>query len=103
MLERAPASESEYLQQLARAQASTWRCPCGCASFNLLIPDLPPPEGPLEVLADFVFGSESTLAGAFVFARNGILSGVEIYGLAGDAPAELPLPSALRPFASAAE
>jgi hypothetical protein len=49
-------------------------------------------------LADFVFGTDADLSGVFVFEKSGILAGLEVYGLATEAPKTLPLPEALRPF-----
>jgi hypothetical protein len=46
-----------------------------------------------------VFGSGDELSGIFVFEQSGVLAGLEVYGLAGDAPKTLPGPDSLRPFA----
>jgi hypothetical protein len=86
-----------FLSQLERARVAS-RCPCGCASVDFHVEGQPAPSGSLNILGDFVFGEESDLAGAFVFECNGVLAGLEVYGLAGDAPKDLPLSSALRPF-----
>ena len=53
-------------------------------------------------MADFVFGTDADLSGIFVFEQSGILAGLEVYGLATEAPKTLPLPEALRPFADKA-
>ena len=74
------------------------RCPCRCASFDLEVAKMPLPTGGLRVLGDYVFGDDSDLAGAFIFERAGVLAGIEVYGLAGDAPRALPKPGSLRPF-----
>jgi hypothetical protein len=52
----------------------------------------------MHPIADFLFGDEETLSGIFVYEKDGILSGLEVYGLAGEAPKFLPEPEALRPF-----
>ena len=57
------------------------------------------PAGPTHPIAHFVFGSDLDLAGAFLFESGGVLAGLEVYGLAGDAPKKLPNPSELRPLA----
>ncbi len=57
---------------------------------------LPPGVHPI---ADFVFGEGDSLSGIFVYEKDGILSGLEVYGSAGDAPKSLPRPEELRPFA----
>lgn len=100
MLENAGPDARAYVGQLEAAEATTWRCPCGCASFNFKIPGRPEAPPSVHVLGDFVFGTESDLSGIFIYESNGILSGVEVYGLAGDAPAVLPDPESLRPFGS---
>ncbi len=84
--------------QLENAKATSWRCPCGCASINFAIDDMPEPSGELSIIADFLFGNDDDLSGVFVFEKNGALAGVEVYGLAGEAPRTLPLPESLRPF-----
>jgi hypothetical protein len=99
MLEHGESAGREFLTQLDRARVVS-RCPCGCASVDFEVEGLSPPTGGLRILGDFVFGGDSDLAGAFVFERNGVLAGVEVYGLAGDAPKTLPSPSTLRPFAA---
>jgi hypothetical protein len=52
----------------------------------------------MEILADFEFGDDDHLCGAFVFQQNGWLAGLEVYGLAIDAPQRLPYPDDLRPL-----
>jgi hypothetical protein len=55
----------------------------------------------VHILADFVFGDDESLSGIFMFEKAGILSGLEVYGLAADAPTSLPAPESLRPLAEA--
>lgn len=97
MLEHGNAAALSFLPHLDRACVVS-RCPCGCASIDFEVTGLPPPSGGLRILAEFVFGSESDLSGAFVFERNGVLAGIEVYGLAGDAPKTLPSLDSLRPW-----
>ena len=98
MLRNAEPDATAFLPQLEKAQATPWRCPCGCASVNLSIDGAAWRPGSSHIVADFVFGEDASLSGVFVFARGGLLSGIEVYGLAGDAPRLLPSPEALRPF-----
>jgi hypothetical protein len=98
MLEPGTPEAQAFLWQLEKAKATTWRCPCGCASINLSIDGLPQPSGGLHILADFVFGTDDDLSGAFVFEKSGVLAGLEVYGLAGEAPQALPSPESLRLF-----
>jgi hypothetical protein len=62
---------------------------------------MPPALPGAHILGDFIFGAGGSLAGIFICSSEGILSGVEVYGLAGDAPNQLPDPEALRPFDAA--
>jgi len=97
MLEHGKPQGRQFLPALERARVVS-RCPCGCASIDFQVEGRPAPTGGLNILGDFVFGGEQDLAGVFVFEQNGVLAGLEVYGLAGDAPKELPHSSALRPF-----
>ena len=84
------------LPQLALARATSWRCPCGCASFNLVLEGQQPAAGHMHIVADFIFGPDNQLSGIFLFEKGGVLAGLEVYGLAGDAPKSLPVSEALR-------
>ena len=99
MLEHSSPEAAAFLPQLDRAEVTPWKFPCGFASVNLHIhgqPEAPPGVHPI---ADFVFGADEALSGIFVYEQDGILSGLEVYGLAGDAPKSLPKPEELRPLA----
>ena len=98
MLEHGAPEARGYLTQLDKASATLWRCPCGCASFNLRIEGMPDAPPGVHVLGDFLFGTDENLSGAFIYSCEGTLSGLEVYGLAGDAPQTLPRPDELRPF-----
>lgn len=100
MLNHGEPKAQAFLPQLERAQVTPERCACGCASVNFSIEGLPKPSGGMNVLADFIFGSDDDLNGAFVFEQGGTLSGMEVYGLTGDAPKELPTIEDLRPIGS---
>jgi len=100
MLEHGRPESATFLPQLDRARVVS-RCPCGCASVDFAIDGKQPPLGKdMQMLGDFLFGDEKDLCGAFVFARGGLLAGLEVYGLAVDAPTILPAPAALRPVPS---
>lgn len=98
MLEHGKEEARSFLLQLERVHVTPFRCPCGCASINLAIEGLPEPSGGMHILADFIFGTDEELSGIFVFEQNGVLAGLEVYGLAGDAPKTLPSSDSLRPF-----
>jgi hypothetical protein len=101
MLEHGIPEAASFLPQLDLAEVTPWRCPCGCASMNFRIKGQPEPPPGVHPIADFVFGDESNLSGIFVFENDGVLAGLEVYGLAGEAPKSLPLPKELRPFEAA--
>jgi hypothetical protein len=96
MLEHGHPDAAAFLPQLDRARVVS-RCPCGCASIDFAIDgEQAPPGTGMQVLGDFLYGDEKTLCGAFVFAKAGLLAGLEVYGLAVDAPTVLPEPPGLR-------
>jgi len=98
MLENGSPRAKEFLSQLDRAVVTPWRCACGCASINFQVEGLPEAPPGVHILADFVFGEGDDVSGIFLFESGGILSGLEVYGGAGDAPKVLPNPEALKPF-----
>jgi len=98
MLEQGGADAAAFLLQLDHAEVTSWRCPCGCASINFEIRGKPIPRPGCHPIVEFVFGDEDTLSGIFLFEADGTLRGLEVYGLAGDAPNSLPEPEALRPI-----
>lgn len=100
MLEHGSREASAFLSQLDEAEVTPWRCDCGCASINFQIRGRPKAPPGVHPIADFVFGEGDALSGIFVYEKDGILSGLEVYGLASDAPKSLPQPEELRPFAN---
>jgi hypothetical protein len=97
MLQNGSPEASGFLPQLELAEVTPGRCPCGCASIEFQIrgkPQAPPGAHPI---ADCVFGEDEKLSAIFVYEKDGILSGLEVYGLAGEAPKFLPDPESLRP------
>ncbi|MFY3383166.1 hypothetical protein [Paracidovorax sp. MALMAid1276] len=102
MLEHGNAEASRFLPQLARAEATAWRCECGCASFNFKVAGEPEAPAGVNILGDFVAGEGEEMFGVFIFQSGGILSGLEVYSLAASAPPVLPAPEQLRPFKAAA-
>ena len=96
-----PRAQS-FLEQLERAEVTPYRCPCGCASIDFQIMGLPEASPGVNVLADFLWGPEDAPFGVFIFESGDVLSGIEVYGLAGDAPTVLPSPAELRPMPNAA-
>jgi len=97
MLENGNAEARNYLSQLEDAKVTPWRCKCGCASIVFQIDGHPPAPPGVHVLGDYVCGSVDEPAGAFIYECGELLAGIEVYGLAGEAPKELPT-APLRPF-----
>ncbi|MEI7298178.1 hypothetical protein WCQ02_39360 [Paraburkholderia tropica] len=99
MLEHGEPTAREFLEQLAVAEVTPCRCSCGCGSINFQMKGREPTPPGVHILGDFMFGPDDAPAGIFIFESAGLLSGIEVYGLASDAPAELPRQDALRPLA----
>jgi hypothetical protein len=98
MLEHGSPEAATFLSQLADAEVTSYRCLCGCASFNLQVRGRAEAPPGVHVLGEFLFGGNNDLAGIFIFSSGGILSGVEVYGLGGENPRQLPTPEDLRPY-----
>jgi len=97
MLEASGKSAAPFIRQLDSAQALSTKCPCGCASFDLLINGENSDRSiGISVIGDFTFDSKNEKYGAFIFECEGRLAGVEVYGLTGDAPKFLPKPKDLK-------
>ncbi|MBS1835585.1 MAG: hypothetical protein JST65_22900 [Acidobacteria bacterium] len=90
-----------FLSQLEKAEATSWQCPCGCASIDFQVDGAPPPEKNMNILADFIFGTAAELNGIFIYEQGGVLAGLEVTGYTGDAPKNLPQFDALRPMTDA--
>jgi hypothetical protein len=101
MLEHGEPDARELLPQLDHARVTGWRCPCGCASLHFVVSGQPEPVGGLRPVADFLCGSGDQQSGIFLYEQSGVLAGIEVYGLAGDAPRTLPTPDMLHAFSDA--
>ncbi|MBL8300864.1 MAG: hypothetical protein JNN30_21190 [Rhodanobacteraceae bacterium] len=98
MLEHGEPEGRAFLAQLEAAEVTSWKCPCGCASFNFRIAGHPEAPPGVSVLGDFLCGPENSPSGIFIFESGGLLSGIELYGMASEAPRELPAINELRPL-----
>ena len=80
LLEHGIPKAVDYLPQLETAHVVS-RCYCGCVSINFAIDRVVPPPGePINILADFerqAVGGE--MFGVFVFERDGLLAGIEVW------------------------
>lgn len=98
MLTHGKPNAASFLGQLARAEVTPTRCPCGCASIDFQIQGMPEAPPGVNILAEFLWGPEDAPLGVFIFESGQILSGIEVHGLGADAPRSLPSPRDLRPF-----
>ena len=97
MLEHGVSHASSFLPQLEKARVAA-RCPCGCASIDFAIAtERVPISGAMDILADYVWeDGEGHKFGAFVFARGGLLAGLDLYSVDGAVrPSWLPKPEQL--------
>jgi hypothetical protein len=101
MLEHGTAEAKQYVAQLDVAEVIPWTCPCGCASVKFQIRGHAKPSPSVHVLGDFVTGEDDLQSGAFIYSMSGLLSGIEVYGLANEAPRVLPRPESLHTIESA--
>jgi hypothetical protein len=97
MLMHGEPDGASFANQLERARVTSWQCPCGCATIQFAIDGHPTPCGGLHVLGDYLFDYKGKVSGAFMYEISGVLAGLEVYALEGDAPQQLPRPSDLRP------
>ena len=97
MIEHGNCDTKAYASQLKDAKVIS-QCKCGCASIDFAIGGVEPDSKQgMEILGDYIYGDQSNLCGAFVFACGGMLAGLEVYPLAVDeAPRTLPDPSELK-------
>jgi len=98
MLENGNAEASQFLQQLNKAEVTPRRCTCGCASINFKIKGMTVAPPGVHKLGDFLFYDGAEIAGIFIYESGGILSGLEVFGMATDAPKALPQPEALMTY-----
>jgi hypothetical protein len=100
MLEHGTADAKQYLDQLELVEVTPWKCTCGCATIHFQIRGYDEPPPGIVSLGYFVTGEGDHQAGAFIYSSGGLLRGIEVYGLTGDAPRALPRPEELRVFES---
>ena len=102
-MERDRGSHPSFLGQdnvaeLERAQASSEKCPCGCASFDFEIDGSPARTGGMNILADFLIEDGDFVGGVYIWAQNNVLRGVDVFGYTGDAPKVLAATESLIPI-----
>jgi hypothetical protein len=99
MLRHGQSHAGSFLAQLEQARVSS-RCRCGCASINFSISGKEPPMTGMDVLSDHLWeDAEGHKFGAFVFAQEGLLAGLDLYSLDGAVtPTWLPRAEQLHPM-----
>lgn len=67
-------------------------CGCGCASVNLGVKEVVSLEDKgMETLCDYCWhDSDSAFFGVFLFARNGVLAGLDLWSIDGKSTATTP-------------
>ena len=99
MLEHGESNATSFLPQLEQASVSS-RCRCGCASVNFSVAGKESSVTGMDILSDYVWeDAEGHKFGAFVFARGGLLAGLDLYSVDGAVtPTWLPKPEQLHPL-----
>ena len=84
LLEHAARDNSTFVEQLEFAKVVA-RCGCGCASVDFSINGVRPPvTAGMAMIADFQWHNEKGhLQGAYVFERNGLLAGLDLWSIDG--------------------
>jgi hypothetical protein len=99
LLKHGCSGAENFLTQLDRARVAS-RCSCGCASINFAIDGIVPENSThMTILSDYEWtDTEGNVFGAFVFARWGVLAGLDVWSQDGLATANsLPDVNQLRP------
>jgi hypothetical protein len=100
LLEHGTEAARELVPQLDRARVVS-RCSCGCASVDFSIGGkIASPKSGMSVVSDYRWDSpEGYLFGVFAYAREGLLSGIDLWSIDGRATANsLPNTNQLRPI-----
>jgi hypothetical protein len=100
LLEHGTDEARALLPQLDRARVVS-RCSCGCASVDFSIDsEVASPQSGMSVVSDYRWdSSEGYLFGVFAYAREGLLSGIDLWSIDGRPTASmLPDTNQLRPI-----
>ncbi|MCP3464289.1 MULTISPECIES: hypothetical protein [unclassified Bradyrhizobium] len=98
MLQHGTEEAKQYMDQLELAEVTPWRCRCGCASINFQIKGHAEAPPGAHILGEFLVNESDHKSGVFIYSSCGLLRGIEVYGLTGDAPPLLPRPEILSVF-----
>jgi hypothetical protein len=96
LLEHGAPKAVDFMPQLRRTRVVS-RCPCGCASIDFAVDGRQArPSAGMQVLADFLWqDAEGNRFGVFVFAKEDMLAGLELWSVDGSATASV-LPDVAR-------
>jgi hypothetical protein len=100
LLEQGTDEGRNLLPQLARARVVA-RCSCGCASVDFSIDgQIASAKSGMSIVSDYRWqDADGRAFGVFAFAREGLLSGIDLWSIDGRATAgTLPNVSQLRPM-----
>ena len=100
LLEHGEEHAAAFVSQLSNTRVVA-RCGCGCASVDFAVAgQRAPSSGGMDILSDYGWRDASGHRfGAFVFARGGILAGLDLWSIDGHATAtRLPELSELIPI-----
>lgn len=99
LLRNGSAGAGNFVQQLEHA-AVIAHCKCGCASIDFSIDGRVPQKAGISVLSDFQWrDSRGHLFGIFVFERDDLLSGLDVWSIDGEeTPTTLPPADLLKPY-----
>lgn len=102
LLEHGMPLAAGFLPQLPRARVVA-QCGCGCASVDFAVDGRRPAPGGLTVLSDYEYDDAAgRRAGVCVFARDGVLAGLEVWAAHPDADTTtLPSTEILQPLEGA--
>src|SRR5262245_58035785 len=91
LLKHGTPEAAAYLEQLPKVTVVS-RCACGCPTIDFAVDDKAAPTfGPSTQLADVDGKSpEGVLVGIILHAREGLISELEVYSMAGETNFSLP-------------
>lgn len=104
LLEHGQGDSLEFLAQLPHIRVARL-CGCGCASIDFSISGKIPPPAKMRVLSDYQWRtSAGHLCGVFIFERDGMLAGLDLWSIDGQmTPDALPPIGNLVPISTSSQ
>jgi len=102
LLEHGDGDNSQFIAHLSGARVARL-CACGCASIDPSINGKRPEHFGMTVLSDYQWrNAQGHLCGAFVFAQDGLLAGLDLWSIDGQStPDSMPPIESLVPYGTA--